>query len=709
MRSFGTAPRSLRHLGHESRGGFLPVARSFPRAAPFTHIRRQIEHMCGFAGFQGDFSTELLARMTAAVEHRGPDGEGRSVFGGDTAATRTGLGHRRLSIIDLSDAGSEPMKFACTACGSSDSHPLVLTYNGEIYNFRELRDELIGKGHSFESHTDSEILLHLYAEEGIAMLSRLNGIFAFAIYDGRENARHGARKGDLFVARDQVGVKPFYYSSLKRGFLFASEIKSILQCPEVSRDIDPSALHRTIAYLWTPAPQTVLRDVHKLEPGCAMIVRGGSIARHWRYYDLPYGREWLREDERQLQDRVHDAVQLAVTRQMVADVPVGAFLSGGLDSSAVVAMMRHADPGGSHQCYTIGFDEHQMKGAPPDLPFARKVAAHLGVPLREITVNASMIDGLERMLYFLDEPQADPAPLNAMLIARAAKQDGIKVLLSGTGGDDIFSGYRRHYAQRLEHLWSWMPAGARMVMAAGAGSVERSPAAGNPLLRRVAKSLAHANLPADERMTAYFWWGGENMRRALYSPDLTYSLAASQTADPLLESLARIPDEKDSLNRMLYLEGKHFLADHNLNYTDKMGMSEGVEVRVPLLDVDLIDLATRIPPHLKQKGSVGKYIFKKSMEAELPKSVIYRPKTGFGAPLRQWLHGELKERVDDILSPAAISSRGLFDARSVRRLVDLDRTGTLDASFTIFSLMCVELWARMFIDAPTPAMSGGMR
>jgi asparagine synthase (glutamine-hydrolysing) len=660
--------------------------------------------MCGIAGFQGAFGADLLRDMTDAVSHRGPDGEGRAIFEGNSPAERVGLGHRRLSIIDLSSAGSEPMQFACAACGSSAEQPIVLTYNGEIYNYRELRAGLAARGHSFGSQTDSEVLLHLYAQEGVDMLKRLNGIFAFAIYDGRQSGFiGGGRRGDLFVARDQLGVKPFYYSELRQGLLFGSELKAILQSADVSRDIDSDALHQTLAYLWTPAPRTLLKSVRKLEAGCAMVVREGKVARHWRYYDLPYGRSWLDEPAEDVVRRVHDAVEKAVARQMVADVPVGAFLSGGLDSSAVVAMMRKASPDRVHKCYTIGFhDGEAMDGAPEDLPYARAVAMHLGVPLEEIRVGADLIDGLGEMLYFLDEPQADPAPLNALVIARAAKRDGVKVLLSGTGGDDIFSGYRRHYGQRLEQLWRWLPRPARSALARGSRRLENSSASRTPLLRRAAKALAHADLPALDRPASYFWWGGEGMRRALYSPALTNELARSAEPDPLVSTLSRIPAERDPLNRMLYLEGKHFLPDHNLNYTDKMGMAEGVEIRVPLLDVDLVDLATTIHPRMKQRGTTGKFVFKRAMESELPASVIYRGKTGFGAPLRQWMRGQLKPRVDELLSAQSVRARGLFDPEAVRKLIEVDRAGKADASYTIFSLMCIELWCRIFVDPPTP-------
>ena len=662
--------------------------------------------MCGIAGFQGPWEAELAGAMEEALAHRGPDGAGTAVWE-DGRGMRTALAHRRLSIIDLSDHGLEPMTAPCARCGCAGLDDLALTFNGEIYNFRELRQSLRNQGHAFHSGTDSEVLLHLYAEEGPAMLSRLNGIFAFAIRDGRENGRPaGVERGDLFVARDPIGVKPLYFAALPGGYLFASEIKSLLRCPDVPRELDAAALHQHLAYLWTPAPRTMLRAVRKLPPGEAQLVRRGRVARQWRYYELPYTGERLAGTEAEIAERVRAAVATAVERQLVADVPVGAFLSGGLDSSAVVAMMKQARPGDRPTTYCIGFGEGEdADGNPADLPYAEKVAAHLGVELHALRVDPGIIGNLERMIWLLDEPQADPAPINALLIAEQARRDGFKVLLSGAGGDDIFSGYRRHRAIRMERAWSRFPAPVRAAMGAAA---RKGPGAfpSSPLARRAAKLLEHAHLDGDRRMAAYFWWSGEQLRRGLYAPELAARTAGEDAAAPLLESLSRIPDEHDPLNRMLFLEGKHFLADHNLNYTDKMGMAAGVEVRVPLLDLDLVHLAARIPPGMKQKGAEGKAIFKRAMEPLLPREVIYRPKSGFGAPLRQWLKNELRGQVEDTLSPAALRARGLFDPAAVRRLVDADRAGRVDGAYTILALMCVEIWCRLFVDAPAPQPVG---
>lgn len=663
--------------------------------------------MCGIAGFQGAFSIDLLHRMSLAIAHRGPDGEGMELLQSTTVAD-VGFVHRRLAIIDLSPEGRQPMTVDCECCGCRGHADLSLVYNGELYNFRDLRRELESKGHRFHSATDSEVLLHLYAEHGLRMVERLDGIFAFAMHDGRPSGRPpGVEAGDLFIARDQIGVKPLYHTTTADGFLFASELKALMQHEGVERALDPIALHHHLALLWTPAPRTLLRGVHKLRPGYAMLARGGRVHREWSYYDLPYGRTPLAGSEAAIADELHELLAVAVQRQLMADVPVGAFLSGGLDSSAVVAMMVRARERSDLTCYAIGFaGDHPVEGTPADLPYARRVAQRLGVRLRAIEVEPNILDHLDEMIYFLDEPHGDPAPINALLIARRAREDGIPVLLSGAGGDDILSGYRRHYALRLERWWSWLPSSSRARIGHRARAIADGGLGfglGAHALRRAVKAFALADLDADVRTAGYFWWSSDALRRTLYSSDLAAETLAHRTAEPLLESLRRIPDERDPLNRMLYLEAKHFLADHNLNYTDKMGMAAGVEVRVPLLDLTLIDFATRIPSAMKQKGRVGKAIFKKAMERDLPHDVVYRPKSGFGAPLRHWLRHELRERVDDTLSTESLRNRGLFDPTAVRRLIDLDRDGRVDGGYTIFTLMCFELWCRQFVDhVPSP-------
>lgn len=637
--------------------------------------------MCGIAGFSGSFEGSLLDRMAAAVAHRGPDDAGSCWI----AEAGIGLAHRRLSIIDLSPAGHQPMWDV--------TRTAAITYNGELYNFRELREELVRDGFRFESQSDTEVVLNLYLRDGEAMLPRLNGIFAFALWDSRDRS--------LLLARDHLGVKPLYTCELPRGFLFASELKALLQSPDVPRDLDPHAIHSYLVTLWCPAPRTMLRAVRKLDPGHGLRVRDGRIERSWQYYDLPYDQPIAPLGEEEAVRQVREHLERAVERQMVADVPVGAFLSGGLDSSTVVALARKHALHGRLQCFTIGFDDPvaRREGMGLDLPYAQEVARHLDVDLHTIWVGPEMADELGRMLFHLEEPQADGAPINAMYICRLARERGIKVLLSGAGGDDIFTGYRRHTALLRERSWTWLPRVARSGLRRATQALPKS----NELARRVAKAFQYADWRGDARIASYFYWFPPDDAERLMHPEQRRQRRADPAGDPLLEALARLPASVPDLNRMLYLEGKFFLVE-NLEYNDKVSMASGVEVRVPLLDVDLVALAARLPLDFKQRGNTGKWIFKRAAEAWLPRNVIHRPKSGFGAPLRHWLRHPLRPLVDDVLSDASLRRRGLFDPGPVRELVELDRAGRVDGAYALFAMMCIELWCRMFVDEAVPTL-----
>ena len=631
--------------------------------------------MCGIAGYSGAFSPGVLEPMSAALRWRGPDGEGRW----SDEAAGVGLAHRRLAILDTRPEGDQPM---ANAAGD-----VVICYNGEIYNYRELRRELEGAGFAFRTGTDTEVLLALYERDGAAMLERLNGIFAFAIWD--------AKAGRMLLARDHAGVKPLYYAQTPSGVLFASELKALRAWEGLDRTVDARAIALHLSYLWAPAPYTMFRAVRKLEPGMAMTLEGGRVARRWRHYALPEPAPEHGRSEAAWAGALAEVFERCVTRQLVSDVPVGAFLSGGLDSSAIVAMMARAGTLGDFPCYTIAFEGSEDPGLTADLPYARRAAAHLGVRLEETPVAPAMLEDLPTMLFHLDEPQADPAPLNALAIARAARADGIKVLLSGAGGDDVFTGYRRHLALRMERYWSWSPRALRRAARAASTLLP----AGSGIGRRARKQLANAHLDPDDRLVSYFLWLDAERRDALLSPDLREALEGFDPLDPLRETLAAHPARHDPIERMLLLEQTFFLPDHNLNYTDKTTMAAGVEGRVPFLDPELLAFAARIPTELKQKGRTGKHILKKAMEPFLPREVIHRPKTGFGVPLRRWMEGELRELVEETLDPRTLRDRGWFDPQAVARLRADNAARRLDAAYPLFALVCLELWARLFIDA----------
>jgi asparagine synthase (glutamine-hydrolysing) len=637
--------------------------------------------MCGIAGYQGRFGPDLIERMSAAVAHRGPDDTGT------WSAPDSGVSfaHRRLAILDLSAAGHQPMH--------DRSGRLTITYNGEIYNFPDLRSELEAAGVTFRSRSDTEVLLEGYRLWGERLLARLNGIFAFGLWD--------AERRELLVVRDGAGVKPLYYAETPAGFLFASELKAILREPSVPRDLDPRALECHLVYLWAPTPLTMLRAVRKLEPGTGLFVRDGRIVRRLRFYETPLGvrpGDVAATTVDEAKTAVRGALDRAVGRQMLADVPVGAFLSGGLDSSAVVALARrHTSE--RLQCFTIDLGGMGLReeGLTDDLPYAREAAKALDVDLHEIRVGPEMADELPAMVEHLDEPQADPAPLNVLFISRLARRHGLKVLLSGAGGDDLFAGYRRHVALLYESVWSAWPRSLRRALRS---ATERLPARGG-FLRRVRRAFAYADQAPDRRMLAYLFWIDPARARSLYAPGWAHSLDGWDCGEPLLATLARLPADAPPLARMQAIDFFHFLADHNLNYTDKMAMACGVEVRVPFLDPDLVALAAALPDTLKVRGGRAKWILKEAMRGLLPEAILTRPKSGFGAPLRTWLRGPLRPLVEDVLSERSLRARGLFDPRAVRDLIEEDRRGRVDAAYTLLAMVCLELWCRRF--APSAA------
>lgn len=631
--------------------------------------------MCGIVGgWLSDFDLAAFGRALQALAHRGPDDQGE-YFDADFGVA---LGHTRLSIIDLSPAGHQPML-------STDGQ-VALVFNGEIYNYRELKAELEAEGVVFRGYSDTEVLLELYLKDGIAVLSRLNGIFALAIHD--------RRSGELVLARDALGVKPLYVSEGEHGVAFASEIKSLLHLMEDSCTLDPVSLHRYLSFLWCPGAGTPFAGVRMLGSGEAMIVKNRKIERRWRWYELPARRGVLAQmGEADAVAAVRDGLRTAVQRQLVADVPVGAFLSGGLDSSAIVAFAREQVP--DLRCFTIESQGGGDAGDTDDLPYARRVAKQLGVTLDVVQIDAARMAGdLERMVWQLDEPLADPAPLNVLYISQLARQHDIKVLLSGAGGDDLFTGYRRHLALRYEALWAWLPESARRGLDAMARRLDQRTAYG----RRLRRLFGNASQSGDARLTGHFAWARRDDLLPLYSSAMRAEVADVRADQPMLDFLAGIPPGVSRMERMLALEQHFFLPDHNLTYTDKMSMAAGVEVRVPFLDLDLVELAARIPDRFKQRGRVGKWVLKKAMEPYLPHDVIYRPKTGFGAPLRRWMRHELRELLGDLLSEESLRKRGLFEPTQVQQLIVDNDTGRKDAAYTLLSLLCIEIWCRRFVD-----------
>jgi asparagine synthase (glutamine-hydrolysing) len=630
--------------------------------------------MCGIVGFSGGLGKASLVAAAAALNHRGPDDMG--IF--YNQARQVGLGHTRLSIIDLSPLGHQPML--------SDDESVALVFNGEVYNFKTLRSELEKKGYAFKGSSDTEVVLNMYLEYGIECLSQLNGIFSLAVYDSRSD--------DIFIARDGMGVKPVYYFSNGELVSFSSEIKSLRELVPEGLKLDYEALQRYMTFLWCPGDGTPATSIKKVLPGEVLTVKAGRIVNKVIWFRLPQtkvSKKITVASDAVMQ--VRQGLSKAVERQMVADVPVGAFLSGGLDSSAIVALASQSAP--DLKCFTIepigGSDDDVVE----DLPYAVKVAKHLGVGLEIVKIDSSnLANDLMEMVWQLDEPLADPAALNVLYISRLARERGIKVLLSGSGGDDLFTGYRRHLALRYEGLWSWLPTAARQGLESFSLSLNQNKTLG----RRLSRLFNNAGGCGDERLSAYFTWVRRGDLDPLFSPEMRNAVKSIRPEQPMLDFLARVDVGVSQIDRMLTLEQRFFLADHNLNYTDKMSMAAGVEVRVPFLDLDLVELAASIPDQFKQKGRIGKWVLKKAMEPYLPHDVIYRPKTGFGAPLRRWIRHDLRHLVSDVLSVQNIQSRGLFNADSVHKLIADNDSGRRDAAYTIFSLLCIEIWCRKFID-----------
>jgi len=631
--------------------------------------------VCGIAGFQGRFAPDLLSACVDALSHRGPDDSGEWY----SSRSQVGLAHRRLSIIDVSPRGHQPMH--------TPSRTAVIVFNGEIYNFRELRADIERSGHSFRGQSDTEVLLALYEAKGEAMLSLLNGIFAFAIWDDAAQS--------LFLACDAMGVKPLYFAqTAAEGFLFASELKALMCTGTIPATLDVVSLFRTLGYLWSPGGATPIRGVRRLGPGEALRVRDCRIVRQWTWAPSTWLAEPIDVGSAEAARRVEESLRTAVHRQMVADVPVGAFLSGGVDSSAVVAMASEQAP--QIECFTIDTGGVRDRGMADDLPYARQVARHLGVKLHIVRIDSSqMAQDLEQMVVQLDEPLADPAPLNVLYISQLARQHGMKVLLSGAGGDDLFSGYRRHRALDFERYWSGLPRPVRTGLRRASGRLTAFGSSG----RRIAKALAHADSTRERRLTGYFLWADVVRIRSLFAPEHRLALATERIEAPLEDYMRTLPQGMPPLHQMLALEQRFFLADHNLLYTDKMSMAAGVEVRVPFLDNDLVRLANALPVNVKQRGRHGKWVLKKAIERHLPYEIVHRPKAGFGAPLRRWLQHDLRELVDDTLSMASVRHRGLFDPVAVDTLIADDRAGRVDAAYTILGLMCIEIWCRNFLDS----------
>ncbi len=635
--------------------------------------------MCGICGYVGPHEPGLVESMTELIAHRGPDGEGVRKFDGG-AGPPAALGHRRLSIIDPTDRGAQPMSYA--------NGRYWTTYNGELYNFVALREDLRADGFEFRTECDTEVLLAMYARDGARMLERLNGIYAFAIWD--------AELGELFLARDRLGVKPLYYAEAGGRFVFGSEVKAMLPA------LPPAALRRSalpqyLTFLWVPDPDTLFEGVSKLPPGHWGRVRDGRLeVTQWWDPSFDVDRSRSAED---WTGKVRETVQQAVRRQMVSDVPLGAFLSGGLDSATVVGTMR--DRGGPPTTYTVGFDPGDLAHeiVPDDLRYARQLGREWNLDYHEEVLRPEIVDLLPRLVWHLDEPVADPAAIVTYLICAAARER-LTVILSGMGGDEVFAGYPRHLAAQLTRPADLLPRAPRRALRE---ALEGRLTMGRPgrmrgPRRNLMKLMRGLDQEPVQRYLTYSGYYRSDELPSLLAPDLRSELGEADPYERHSGYAASVADEH-WLNRILYIDQKTFLPCLNLTYTDKMSMAASTEVRVPLLDDEVVELAGRVPPELKLRRLTRKWVLKKAMEQVLPDEVVWRPKAGFGAPLRSWLVGDLRPMVDELLAPDVVAARGLFEPAAVRRLVDENDAGTADNTLRIWTLLVLELWQRTFVDA----------
>jgi len=633
-------------------------------------------------------NSETLARMTQIQAHRGPDDSGlweRHFPDG----SYVGLGSRRLAILDLSPDGHMPM--------CNEDRTVWITYNGEIYNFAELRRELESKGHRFSSNTDTEVIIHLYEQEGPDCVKRLNGMFAFAICDLR------APSPTLFVARDHFGVKPFYYFHSGKRLAFASEIKALLQVPEINAELDPQSLHQYLTFLWVSDPKTMFRHILKLPAGHYATLRNGE----WKltqYWDLtfPPANQTYARSECDLTEEVRDRFRRSVEAQIISDVPVGAFLSAGLDSSSIVAMMARSTRQ-RLRTYTVTFPKKYRVGETTldDPDVATRLAAHLGCENQRIVVEPDVTDLLPRLVWHMDEPTADPALITAYLVCREARKEST-VLLSGVGGDELFAGYRKHVAHYWSQLYGRIPLTARHLAESALAALPNL--RGTPMkgsLRLAKKMARSASLAPIDRFIANCTYLDDPQKTSLYSNEFLSANADSDATCQHRASFARVQDS-DFLHQMLYLDTKIFMTSLNLTYNDKMSMASSVEVRVPFLDHELAEfVAWQVPPSMKLKGSLRpttKYIFREAMRDILPPEVLRQPKAGFAAPVDYWLAHDLKEMVDDLLSASQIRQRGLFRPEAVRRFVEEHRNGRQDWSMQLWQFITLELWMQTFVD-----------
>jgi asparagine synthase (glutamine-hydrolysing) len=629
--------------------------------------------MCGICGklmFDRDasVSSATIGAMADAIRHRGPDDDGFYVRG------QIGLGFRRLSIIDL-NTGHQPV---CNETGS-----VWVIFNGEIYNYQELRAELLSRGHVFKTQTDTEVLVHLYEDYGTGMLEKLRGMFGFAIWDNKEKT--------LLLARDRVGIKPLYYSLNKDFLSFGSEIKTILADDEFKREVDPTMVDRFLTFYYMPGQETLLKNVFKLPPGSYLLARNGTVTVK-QYWDLSFEKLSPPPDEATAKKQFLELLDETVRLHMISDVPVGFLLSGGVDSTAMLSFAENANRNLSS--YTVGFSH---PGVVDERPYARLAAKTFGTQHHEISIShQEFVDFIPDYVWHMEEPVCEPPAINLYYVSKLARRD-VKVLISGEGGDEAFAGYS-NYRNIL-----WLERIKKMLGPAK-GLVGKGLSAANALARsgKLAKYASMMGMPLEDyyysrTATPFNFFN----RSQLYSDGFA-SLANKRRSIAPAQGYMRGASKMDVVDAMLYVDTKTWLPDDLLVKADKMTMANSIELRVPFLDHKVLEFAASLRSNLKVRGWTTKYLAKKALGERVPKEILNRKKVGFPVPYECWQRTHLKTWLSDVLFDQKAASRGYFDPRALKALVSNDSTNG-GYSKELFSLAVLEMWHRIFVDAkPTP-------
>jgi asparagine synthase (glutamine-hydrolysing) len=626
--------------------------------------------VCGIAGCYQQTDGETLVRlMGERIAHRGPDAYGLESFTRDNVSVQ--LAHRRLSIIDLSSAADGPFK----------KDGLVITYNGELYNYREIRDELASSGVRFVTTSDTEVVLEAFRRYGAEALGRFRGMFAFAILD--------ERTGKLFLARDQMGIKPLYWMARQGGIVFASELKALVAAVGKELTVDSGTLIASMMYYWVPDQRCSLRGIQKLQPGYWLELSPDGSKHSGRYFSI---RDLASEAASESPADLRGVVEESVEAHLVADVPVSTFLSGGLDSSIITVLAKRSNP--EIDSYTIRFREQDqaLEAMPDDAVYARKVAARYGVPLHEIEIAPDIVELLPRMVDVLDEPIGDPAAINTLLMCDAAREAGVKVILSGMGADELFGGYRKQLACLMAARYQRFPRPLRAAAERAVGTVPvTAKGRGLRYARWAKRFMTFAELPEEERFRRSYTLYDPPQLADLLSPDL------AGFVEEVVEEHREIycdTDLTDQVNRMCLADSRLFLTGLNLTYTDRASMAASTEVRVPFVDPVVAKAAFSLGGTDKVRNRRQKVALKEAALAWLPDEIVNRPKASFSAPLRAWVAHELRPVVDDVLLRGELVSSGFLRKDELEKLVEEERSGREDRSKQIWQLLTLEEWLR---------------